>query len=638
MFGFSLLIGLLISIIGISPILISKVDDRKAIATIYGIISFLITSAMIYHGLFSVAYPIAGFYFIITFIWFLIATIRASVGKISSGNKIKIKSANPILLAILAGLLLIGSFVYGWGGILFWGTQDHKYATLVGTIDNKTMHHWTQDQQTIDPTHLRLVTYDLANSLASTSLSDTGGHTLGSQYVLDEAHTTLQKINNEYWYLIPIDFAGFWRWMNTDYISDYVKVSATNTTAKPILVHSNQKMKYTFAACFGDNIERMLYKKYYNYVLEDYTFEEDENGKVWWTVSATQPSIGWEGPVVKGIVLFDPETGNDTFVPKKEIDNNNPKYAWIDRVIPKHIIEYNISKWGEFKGGYSNSAWWGKKNNLLQPETAVLNYSSDGRCVYVTPVTSVQSDQTMVGLIYTDARTGASTFYTTDGGQTEESVIGTIEGAIKLNPTWYVSEQIVYENIYGELCALIPVLSKDNRGMDNFQCLGIVSTKTKQYAIGKTPMEALQAFVKNIINSNTQLSTESTINTNSVRGVVWRIAIGDNNTRYFQFKNLHKAFVMTTSNMVETILTKEGDSVEIQYINSDEAALPTVFFKNISNPIEISKNQKIVNDKNSATITEQKKKANTKDMNAIFDTLSVDQKLRLFEQMKKQKK
>jgi hypothetical protein len=650
MFGLSILISLVMAILGIAPLYsLKKSGERFTAMFISGSAYFLISFFIVYLGMPSIAYPLLGTYFIILMVWWFITAIvaigiyfnekdnssnwrnqRGGDNKQPSKNSYKI----PMWVSLISISLLISTWIFSWA---FWGNQDHKYADLIGKMDNKTRQHWSQDQQSIDPTHIRLVTYDLAFSLASTSLSDSSGHTLGSQFELDENHSTLQKIKNDYYYLIPIDFSNIFRWFNTNYVTDYVKVSATDPNAKPVLVKSNQKMKYTFGAFFGDNIERKLYKKYFNYHLEDFTFEEDDNGRVWWTVTASKPSIFWCGAVVQGVILFDPETGEDTFIPKSEIDNGNPKYSWIDRVIPKDLVQYYITLWGDLKDGWGNAVWWGGRNNLLKPETPVMNYSIDGRCVYVTPVTSIKSDQTMVGLIYTDARTGQSIFYTTEGGQTESSVIGTIETAIKNFPNWYASEQIVYENIYGEMCALVPILAKDNNGHANFQNLGIVSTKNKAFAIGKTPREALQMFVKTIMNSSTQLSTEATKDMVEIRDVVWRIGIGENNTHYIQFKKMKKAIVLSTSNVVEIYMTKEGDSVDVKYINSNESALPTVYFSNITNHIELSKNQESVQNQSDTRVLDQKNRSDVKDMKAAFDTLSDTEKMKLYNQLKKKK-
>jgi hypothetical protein len=628
MFGIALLIGMFLAFLSILPLFAVRGEGRNASAITIGCVFLVIDTLVAYFGMPSIAYPLLGTFFILVFLgWITSATAAWTI--YSEGGKGM--PWLPTIIAILGSIILIGSGIAGWKA---WGGQAHTYAKLIGEMDNKTKIHWSQDQQPIDPAHIRLVTYDLAISLAATSLSDTSGHTLGSQYVLDEQHITLQKIKDDYFYLIPVDFANFWRWMQTDCVRDYVKVSATDIKAKPELVKTSQKIKYTFTACFGNNIERKLYKKYYNYVLEDFTFEEDDNGKVWWTVSATQPSIAWSAPIVKGVILFDPETGEDTFISKKDIDAG--KYAWIDRVMPKHIIGKYLDLWGEYKDGWTNSCWWGKKNNLMKAETPVMNYSVDGRCVYVTPVASINSDQTMVGLVYTDARTGKSVFYTTEGGQTESSIQGTVETSIKNYPNWYASEQIVYENIYGEMCALVPVLAKDQNGHANFQELAIVSTKNKFFSVGKTPTEALQAFVKNLM-SGSQLSTESTIDYAVIRDVVWRIGT-ENNIRYIQFKNMKRVIALNTSNTVEIAMTKEGDSVEVKYINSNESALPSIEFRNITNPIELSKNQDSVQMQIQRRIVTEKNKATLLDAKSAIDTLSDSEKVKLYEQMKKNKK
>lgn len=462
-----------------------------------------------------------------------------------------------------------------------------KYASLIGEFDTKNQKHWSQEVQPLDPTHLRLVPDSVAIYLAKTALSE-DGNTLGSQFPLSPEYTTLQKINDGYFYLIPLDFKNWKVWTKTDFVPGYVKVSATDPNAKPILV-TNVKMKYTPNACFGDDLKRKLYRKYYNKVLRDFSFEEDDNGRVYWVITVCKPTISYWGSVVEGIIIFDPQTGDDKFISKEKVESD-PAYVWVDRVMPADLILSYINYWGDLKNGWWNSFW--THLNILEGESPTMNYSSEGRCIFVVPITSSNyDDQTMAGLMYCDARTGEFTYYTTSGGATEEDIIAAVDAEVKFKQ-WHASNQIVYENVYGNLAAIVPVLGANG----TYQSLAIVRTDNRKVAMGKTASEALVEFQKLIMSSGGQISTENVIDQVEYTGKIERIGWELSSTGkqyYLYFSGYHNSFMISASStdQSELALTEKGDMVYIKYVNSKQASVPVSDFKNLTLNIQLSSNE-----------------------------------------------
>lgn len=426
-------IALVFGIVGASIVFFAKEAER-----ISKIISFVILTVaytflgwwIFYSGLLSFAWPLFGGYGVTLCIWWVISCIVAFC--ITDEEEIW-NHCNWFPIAYVLILILVATS--GWSFF-----RDNSYASLIGKIQDKTQKHWSQDIQPLDPTHIRLVPRELAISLAKTTLGQDGA-ALGSQFPLSTEHITLQKIKGDYFYLIPLDYKNWRVWTSSENIPGYVKVSATDPYAKPMLI-TGSKMKYTPGAYFKDNLERRLFPKYKNKVLKDYSFEEDDNGNLFWVISVCEPTISFWGQVVLGVVIFNPETGEDKFLSKEEISEDRA-YDWVDRVIPTEIVGDNIDYWGNLKDGWWN--WAMKHINLLEGETPILNYSSDGRCMIVTPVTSDnEEDQSMTGLMYTDARTGESVYYATSGGATEEAIIQAVDSATSYKK-WHANEQIVYE-------------------------------------------------------------------------------------------------------------------------------------------------------------------------------------------------
>jgi len=619
-----LLIAIIVAVLGASLIFFfSELDSKeKVISFIILTLSYSLIAWWIFYAVLpSFAWPLLGLYGVILAICWVITCI---VGGCIVGGGFPDEWNHIFWLPIVYMIILPGVSIFN--SSMF---RSSDYANLIGNVQEKTEKHWSQDVQPLDPTHIRLVPKEQALSLAMTTLSKDGA-TLGSQFPLSTEHITLQKINNDYWYLIPLDFKSWTIWTNANYVPAYVKVSATDPYAKPLLI-TGKKIKYTPGAYFWDNLERRLFDKYKSKILMDYSFEEDEQGNVFWIVSVCKPTIGFGGLVLEGIVIFNPETGEDQFVSMTEL-NKDAKWNWIDRVVPAELVEEYINYWGDLKNGWWNSFW--SHINLLKSETPTMNYSADSRCVFVSPITSSSDkDQAMTGLMYTDAKTGKFTYYMTSGGATEQAVIDAVNSTVSYQK-WHANSQIVYENVYGKLSALVPILGENG----NYQGLAIVENENKRVAVGTTPQDALIKFQELLMNSGGQMTTDNVKDLAEFTGKIVRLGwdISGNKKQYYiylsEFKN---SFVLSSSLQSELALTREGDVVFVQYIKSEQTAVPVVKFKNISLSLKSSQNQKNVAKQISARQKTEQIKADVKDFKANLNDMPDAEVQKLMEKQKK---
>jgi hypothetical protein len=614
------MIALLVGIIGASIVFIctdTKTNVKVTAFVILVILYTLIGWWIFWGSLPSTAYPLFGWYLAMVIVWWIISAIVAGV----------ISSDWPHAAWFPIGLFVIVT-IYGMSGWAMFGNAD-KYASMIGKFDTKNQKHWSKEIQPLDPTHLRLVPDSVAIYLAKTALAE-DGNTLGSQFPLSQEYTTLQKINGDYFYLIPLDYKGYRVWTRTNGVPGYIKTSATDPSAKPMLI-THKKMKYTPNACFEDNLERKLYAKYHDKVLMDYSFEEDDNGNVFWVITVCKPTIVYWGLVTEGIIIFDPETGIDEFVDNKKLEADST-YAWVDRMMPTEILTTYIDDWGSYKDGWWNAFW--THLNILEGESPTMNYSSEGRCTFVVPITSNNNDdQAMTGLMYCDARTGVFTYYTTSGGCTEEDVINAVNAEVSFKK-WHASNQIIYENVYGQLAALVPVLG----GNGTYQSLAIVKTDNRKVAIGKTPQDALVEFQKLTMNIGSQISTENAKNIFEYRGKVTRIGWETTSTGkqyYLYFGDFVHSFMVTSGVQSELALTKEGDLVEIKYIDSKQASLPTTYFKNLTLNIQESSNEKSVGTQMQERKEKTDLKSDVKDFKENLKNMSDDEMKKLMDKQKK---
>ena len=525
------------------------------LAAFFGVLLGAVNFGIFYAGCFSTAYVMWGG------IGFLCVAEMIGMGLIV----IAAMSGSPFVLAP-GTVLLLCFVVLNVPGCEMLNAK--KYASLAGKIEEKGMKQWVKDNQPIDENNIRLVPESLAIANATLVMSDGGA--IGSSYDLAVYNITLQKIRDRYYYLIPLGYKSFGRWTSLSSIGKYVRVSATDPYAKAELV-AGKNMRYSPSAFFSEELTRHIYTHGYSgFVIEDVLFEEDDHGGTWWVVTVTKPTIASWGSKAEGVLVVDPESGSIT----PYAVNSVP--AWVDRVIPEHLVSSYLSYWGTLKDGWWNSVWSGK--NLMEPETPVLNYTADGRCMFVTPMTSTSlNDNTMIGIVYTDARTGESTMYQVPGGATEEALTVAVNAAVSYK-RWHASSQMVYENIYGNLSALVPILSEGG----NYQGLAIVETQNKRVAYGTTPQEALREFERILASTPGPIESSAAAKEVRLESTVSRIGwdLTQNGKQYYFMVANSNIMFMGTSNVLA--ITKEGDRVSISYMSNAKGMAPVVSFTNLT--------------------------------------------------------
>ena len=599
-----LLISLILGIVGALPILFAKSSDKIKNFIISGACYVLFSWLCLYFGLPSFAYPLFGWAGFLLFLLFAVSCVISSI----MDDELSLPSfwITLISITLILGCILVNSSMF----------RASAYASLIGEISDKTEKHWTQDTKQLDPTNVRLVPPSYALSMARTVVKD------GSQFQLAEDNITLQKINGknglEYVYLIPLDYTGFFVWENIDYVPNYVKVSATDAYAKPQLL--NAKLKYTPGAYFGDNLERILYNKYPNKVFKDYSFESDDNYNLFFVITVCHPTIGYNGLVVEGVVIFNPLTGEDSGIIAKD-----KVPSWVDRVIPTELVMNYINWWGEYKDGWLNS--WYSKKGLKMAENSTINYSSDNKCIFAVPVTSTNgNDHSMLSIMYVDTRTGVFTNYVLkDNGGTESAIIGAVDAKISFK-NMHASDQVVYENVYGVLTALVPVLGQK----DNYEGLAIVETTSKRVAYAETPVKALALYQKILMERGGQIATNNSIELKKIKDVVYRLGwelSGTDKMYYLKLKKSPYTYQINSDIASELCLTNEGDSIEVRYVNSKENIIPTNYFHNLTLNIKSAPEQEIVNDKLLKSIEDKKNRLDANDIRSKVNDMSDEELL-----------
>lgn len=564
------LLALVVAIIGAAPVFVAK-------RWLGGIILFAVSLFVSWFFFWLIVptfiRPVFGFYGFMVFIWWIVAAIINSIDTdYSYGNNAdrgKLTWILPCLyLLIVFGTMFVNSSIF----------HAEEYASFIGQVEERV---WTNDIQPKDPQHIRLVTPELALYKASNELG-MSTNILGSQFNVSLDQMVLQRVDSEFWYIAPLDFNGYPEWTKAKTSPGYVKILAEDPNA-PVQLILNLHQKYTLNACLGNDLVRYLWQSgYRNIGLADYQYEVDESWHPYYVVTKYTLNIGYWGRRITGVLTVDPESGEIN-----EYDINHIP-AWIDRVVPQYFVSTYIDDWGGLSGGWWNCVWGSTAK--FEGETPTINYGSNGEPLWTTTLTSTSSkDKSMIGLVYTDSRTGKSVRYKASGG-TEERVLQAVDNKVVFKH-FHGSGPVLY-NIYGSMASIVPILGENH----TFQGVAIVDVSNSNLPVaeGADQYIALREYQKILAAGGRQLTPELAHNTVMLTGIVDRFSAEQKTgeTHYYFYLKGHPMLFTGVSELSSRLtVTRDGDQVEIQYIDSKEDVVPMLAFSNHSVPTEKSANQ-----------------------------------------------
>jgi hypothetical protein len=262
---------------------------------------------------------------------------------------------------------------------------------------------------------------------------------------------------------------------------------------------------------------------------------------------------------VKEVIIFDPCTGESDLY-----ENISDVPAWVDAVYSGDLAEQKYNWHGMLSGGFINSIV-GNKN--CKQTTDDYGYIVIGDDVwYFTGVTSVTSDESNIGFIISNARTGEYKYYPVVGAE-EYSAMSAAEGEVQEKN--YEASFPSLINVSGEATYIMVLKSQSGivelYALVNVENYSIVAT-------GETQAEAMRAY-KKLLRSNGVVDKEPTTDTQSksvtievvsVRDVV----VGGTTVTYIEDQNgiMYKGSIEDNESIVRIGV---GDNITIFYNETD---------------------------------------------------------------------
>ena len=223
-------------------------------------------------------------------------------------------------------------------------------------------------------------------------------------------------------------------------VPGYITVSPTTMEAD--YVELEKGMRYVPSAYFSEDLYRHVRSKYRTELLDGYSFELDEEGNPYFTFPVYKNRIFlFGGRDVKGVIAVDPVSGDMDYYDVGEVPN------WIDRVYEGDLLceQYNWN--GLYSDGFLNSIFSqtgckkitelsdgsGDEESDSEEANDGVDYGyivKDNDVWVYTGVTSLNSDQSNVGFVLMNERTGECNFYPIAGAD-EQSAMNAAEGELQ---------------------------------------------------------------------------------------------------------------------------------------------------------------------------------------------------------------
>ncbi|WP_303969589.1 hypothetical protein [Sporosarcina ureae] len=485
-----------------------------------------------------------------TSLWALLLIVAILGAVVSQGLERKVK------LAVSFAALLVG--VYILSAPLF--NANKKYETVAMTQKVEiTAFDETKTPASVPPKFAR-------NKMkkAFGQVPDTSYYELG--------HLQIQKVQDEFVYIAPVEFSGFFKWFNGKTTPGYFTMSATDSSDNPKFVKT--EMAYTTSSYLHKKVYRKMRMDMPDLIFYgDVQLEIDDEGKPHYIRTYGEFITARNGFNAKGIVMLNPETG----ATKKYALKDVPEF--INGAISPEAVSLQNSYFGNYIHGFWNSIVGKKDVKLPSDEGTEANVSpifdADGHMYYFTDFTSPKEGvDSMLGYALTDGRTGKATYYT---GNLEESYMDS-QGALQIiekkfiEKKWSGGMPVLY-NFYGEASWLTPVLDS-NGFLQNYFIVSAANPEISVFA--NSPNEALKLYKTALQRGGSTVDGSSNAEEAKADVTVARVfkeRVGDFTLVSFLTED-GRNFLVSSEVAPLSIYVEVGDQLIVTYLETGELFLP----------------------------------------------------------------
>jgi len=395
----------------------------------------------------------------------------------------------------------------------------------------------------------------------------------GPQYHVSLSGLALVRYQGQLIWAAPLDYNNGLIWLTRHTSPGYVWTSASNPSAKPVIV-LNQAYQILPQAGFSYNLGRVLYQHFPTLIIGTSDWELAPDGSGYWVTSLYTPAPGLAGPVTRVIVgaaITDPTTGDVRYYPLGQ------QPSWVSQVVGPTFAQNEAERYGWDRAGFIQSTFTHSLTTEPVHQTPYNVLLGNGGLGWEIPLTSPNAgDNSLSGIILVDAETNRVTFTPFTGLQNDLSIAQRINGST-INSTLSAGRALLY-NVGGTLGYIAPVVNQSGI----VQQVAIVDPKNvAQPIIASNISDALAAWQSYLISSGSgNPNAPSLIVT--LAGRVQRVATllesgggsGSAVKEYWLYLVGGKSFRASLSLSPDVVpFVRAGDLVTIRYVRGSTAPI-----------------------------------------------------------------
>ena len=479
---------------------------------------------------------------------------EAPKGK-SGGNPKKAKLYSRLMLIPLIviligvlGMLLSQSFIPG---------NAEKFSSILQTEDTD----FTEGVEEVDYSQIPFIDRDSAMLLGNRTMGVMADYV--SQFEISPLYSQINYQGAPV-RVSPLNYADIFKWWTNQEtgIPGYVVVNMSTQDTE--IVRPDEPIRYSDSDPFFKNVDRHVQLSRPFYIYGEKSFEIDEEGNPFWIYPVLDYTIGlFSGETVSRVVICNACTGEIQDYAIQDVPQ------WVDRAYPADLLikQYNWS--GALSGGWINS--WLGQNGVKQTTPGTdgkngYNFIAQGDDVWLySGVTSATADNSIIGFVMINQRTGESKFYSV-AGATEDSSMHSAEGQVQ--HLKYDATFPLLINVHGVPTYFMAL--KDDAGLVKMYAM-IDIERYQNVAVGDT-LAATEKNYENLLRQN-GISTSGSGNNASVgdgvaNGTIAEISpvVIDGNSHYYVIldgdPNIYDCPI---SSVVDIVRYSVGDRVTLNF-------------------------------------------------------------------------
>ena len=439
-----------------------------------------------------------------------------------------------------------------------------RYASVLETTDGV----FAEDIEEVDYSEVPVIDRDSAILLGNRAMGSIPEYV--SQFEIANTYSMINYQGRPV-RVSPLVYADLFKWLsNRDSgIPAYVLVDMVTQEAE--VVRLEQPIRYSDSEPLARNVDRHVQLSYPDLMFDQKSFELDEEGHPWWVYPVQRRTIGlFGGTDIYGVVLVDACTGETDFYAVEDCP------TWVDRAYPSDLLieQYNWS--GMYENGWLNS-WLGQEGVVrTTPGTngqLGYNYIAQGEDIYLyTGVTSVTADDSSVGFILVNQRTGESHFYPV-AGATEASAMASAEG--QLQNLRYQATYPILLNVAGQPTYFVSL--KDDAGLVKMFAM-INIEQYQSVATGSTVEECQEAYLSllaadGLLSEQEAADASTTVEVSGTIATIAQAVVDGNSHFYITLEGDETIYDFGLPGLLEIVTYQPGDTISFMCGEKNEEAV-----------------------------------------------------------------